>query len=62
VSGDSQGDRSEHVDDQHVGGPGGVDGVEAGVGEQLEEPLVQGERVGPSIGPPIISGTTPGCA
>jgi hypothetical protein len=43
--GDFQGNRPEHVDDKQVGGPGGIDGLEPGVGEELEEPFVQGERV-----------------
>ena len=47
LGGDLQGDRPEHVDDEQVGRAGGVDGVEPGVGEEFEEPFVEGERMWP---------------
>jgi hypothetical protein len=37
--GDLQRDHTEHVDDQHVGRPGCVGGIESGVGQQFEEPF-----------------------
>jgi hypothetical protein len=43
--GNFEGDRSEYVDDQQVGRPGGGGGVESSGGEELEEPLVQRESV-----------------
>jgi hypothetical protein len=60
--GDFQGDRPEHVDAEQVGRPGGTDGVKPGVGEEFEEPFVEGEGVRAVDGPPIIRGTAPGCA
>ena len=49
--GDLQGDGAEHVDDEQVGRPRGVRRVEPGVGQQFQEPFVQGERVRAVHGP-----------
>ena len=43
--GDLERDRPEHVDEQQVSRACRVDRVESGVGEQFEEPFVQGEGV-----------------
>jgi hypothetical protein len=57
-----QDDRAEDVDDEQVARAGGVGGRQAGLGEQVEQALVEVQRVRAVHRVPSIRPAAPGCA